>query len=99
MWCMHAIKKKKETGEKAENVRRNWKSLHLSHRVHYTVPHHPMWNTPPSPTALHTGCTLDTPPAFMEHPPTPPQHCTPGVLRDILSTFMEHPPHITGHRV
>ena len=30
-----------------------------AHRLYYTVRHQPLWNTPlpPSPTALHTGCT------------------------------------------
>ena len=35
----------------------------IAQRVYYTAPHQPLWNTPlpPSPTALHTGCTTQHP--------------------------------------
>ena len=75
-----------------------------AHRVYYTVPQQPLWNTPPPfPTALHTTCTTRYPTSFMEHPSPPsPQKYTPRVLHGTQPAFMEHPsplPHSTAHRV
>ena len=75
-----------------------------AHRVVYTVPHQPLWNTPPPfPTALHTRCTTRYPTSLYGTPLHPsPQHCTPGVLHGTPPAFMEHPsplPHRTAHRV
>ena len=74
------------------------------HRVYYTVPHQPLWNTPPPfPTALHTMCTTQYPTSLYGTPlPPSPQHCTPGGLHGSPPAFMEHPsplPHSTAHRV
>ena len=75
-----------------------------AHRVVYTVPHQPLWNTPPLfPTALHTGCTTRSPTSLYGTPlPPSPQHCTPGGLHGTPPAFMEHPsplPHSTAHQV
>ena len=75
-----------------------------AHRVVYTVPHQPLWNTPlPFPTALHTGCTTRYPTSLYGTPlPPSPQHCTPGGLHGSPPAFMEHPsplPHSTAHQV
>ena len=75
-----------------------------AHRVVYTVPHQPLWNTPPPfPTALHTRCTTRYPTSLHGTPlPPSPQHCTPGGLHGSPPAFMEHPsplPHSTAPRV
>ena len=75
-----------------------------AHRVYYTVPHQPLWNTPPPfPIALHTGCTTRYPISLYATPlPPSPQHCTPGVLHGTPPAFMEHPsplPHSIAHQV
>ena len=75
-----------------------------THHVYYTVPHQPLWNTPPPfPTALHTGCTTQYPTSLYGTPlPPSPQHCTPGGLHGTPPAFMEHPsplPHSTAHHV
>ena len=75
-----------------------------AHQVVYTVPHEPLWNTPPPfPTALHTVCTTRSPTSLYGTPlPPSPQHCTPGVLHGTPPAFMEHPsplPHSTAHQV
>ena len=44
-----------------------------AHRVYYTVPHQPLWNTPPPfPIALHTGCTTRYPISLYATPPPLP---------------------------
>ena len=75
-----------------------------AHQVYYTVPHQPLWNTPPPfPTPLHTRCTTRYPTSLYGTPlPPSPQHCTPGVLHGTPPAFMEHPsplPHSTAHQV
>ena len=75
-----------------------------AHRVYYTVPHQPLWNTPPPfPTALHTGWSTRYPTSlYGTSLPPSPQHCTPGVLHGTPPPFMEHPsplPHSTAHHV
>ena len=75
-----------------------------AHRVVYTVPHQPLWDTPsPFPTALHTGWSTRYPTSLYGTPlPPSPQHCTPGGLHGTPPAFMEHPsplPHSTAHRV
>ena len=75
-----------------------------AHQVYYTVPHQPLWNTPPTfPTALHTRCTTQYPTSLYRTPlPPSPQQCTPGVLHGTPPAFMEHPsplPHSTAHQV
>ena len=75
-----------------------------AHHVYYTVPHQPLWNTPPPfPTALHTRCTTWYPTSLYGIPlPSSPQHCTPGGLHGTPPAFMEHPsplPHSTAHQV
>ena len=64
-----------------------------AHLVYYTVPHHPLWNTPPPfPTSQHTGCTTRYPTSLYETPLPPyPQHCRPGGLHGTPPAFMEHP--------
>ena len=75
-----------------------------AHRVYYTVPHQPLWNTPPPfPTAQHTGWSTRYPTSLYGTPlPPSPQHCTPGGLHGSPPAFMEHPsplPHSTAHQV
>ena len=75
-----------------------------AHRVYYTVPHQPSWNTPPPfPTTVHTRCTTRYPTSLCGTPPPPsPQHCTPGGLRGTPAAFMQHPsplPHSTAQRL
>ena len=73
-----------------------------AHRVVYTVPHQPLWDTPsPFPTALHTRWSTRYPTSLYGTPlPPSPQHCTPGGLHGTPPAFMEHPsplPHSTAH--
>ena len=69
-----------------------------AHRVYYMVPHQPSYNTPPSPTALDTGCTTWCPTSLYGTPPPPPHRVYYMVPHQPLWNTTPLP-HSTAHRV